>query len=68
MSSAIENWDDSTLASKVTSIGNTIASIGTQLASGNWIGAAMSAIGAGIGYLIGKIEAEKKRLEKILEF
>ena len=68
MSSAIENWDDSTLISKVTSIGNTITNIGTQLASGNWIGAAMSAIGAGIGYLIGKIEAEKKRLEKILEF
>ena len=65
MSSAMENWDTSNLTSKVSSIGNTVLSVAGQFATGNWVGGIMSAVGAGVGYLVGQAEAAKKAAEEL---
>lgn len=67
ISSAVANWDDSTLTSKITSIGSAVTNIGMQLASGNWIGAIASGIGAGIGWLVGEMEKAEKKAKELRE-
>ena len=67
MASAMENWDESSITSKISSIGNTFISAASQFASGNIVGGAMSLVGAGIGYLVGQNEAEKKRQQQNYE-
>lgn len=67
MSSVVANWKDSTLTSKITSIGSVVTNVGMQLASGNWIGAIASGIGAGIGWLIGEMEKAEKEAKELHE-
>lgn len=67
MSSTMENWDTSNLTSKISSIGNTVLSVAGQFATGNWVGGIMSAVGAGIGYLVGSMEQELKKAQERID-
>ena len=61
--SSLVSQADKTITQSLTAWASLAANVGMQLASGSWIGALLSVIGAGVGYFLGMDEKAKKEKE-----